>query len=89
MATSAEIRSYSRGYQAAANSKWHAHKPPYPPQKEVRQLMESARMLRDLVDSECATFDPDDELVHRLEPGIQAVDDALIAIGQWLKRCGD
>lgn len=80
-----EQKAYSRGYYAAATHKWHPHKPPFPPQAEVARLMEAAQKLRDEVDSMCGQFGWDDEVSIKMDPLIQGVDDAMAAIGEWLK----
>lgn len=77
-------RAYSRGYFNAANKLWHRHKPPYPPEPLVRNLMEAAVALRDAIDAQCATFEEDDEMVLALNSPIKGVDDALASISDWL-----
>jgi hypothetical protein len=79
-------REYQRGYYAAANKRWAPHKPPFPPQDEVRKLMEATVALRDEVDAMCASFGWEDEISIKMDQRIQAVDDAMTAIGSWLKR---
>ena len=82
--TREEKLAYQRGY--AAGAKWPDHRPPYPPELLVRQLMVATRMLRDEADAQCATLSPDDEFVVAFDKPIERVDDALEAIGKWLKR---
>lgn len=81
--TDAERKAYARGFQA--RGVWPAHKPPLPPPSLVRDLMRAVSILRDEADTICATFDPNDDLVLRLAPQIDAVDSAMSAISEWLQ----
>lgn len=81
----AERRAYARGFRAKSVKDWPAHKPPMPPPSMVRDIMQAANDLRDEADCLCATFTPDDEVVLRLGPKIDAVDWAMKAVSEWLQ----
>lgn len=81
--TKDEQRAYARGYQRGA--KWPDHKPPTPPDRVLRSLVRSLRELRDVVDSELATFGSDDPIEDRLGPLVESADKALAELGAWLK----
>ena len=87
--TATYSRAYGKGYTAGSNRRWPEHKPPYPPQAEVRALMEAVHKLRDCADHLCATIDPEDDWYKELSPGIDEVDAALVKISEWLKRATD
>lgn len=80
----AKSNAYGRGYNAGA--RWPLHKPPYPPDPLVRELMESLRELRDTCDAFRATLEQDDPFGADLEPAIDRADAALISVGRWLKE---
>lgn len=77
---------YQRGYQRGIKGGWPDHRPPSPPDELVARLMDAARALRDGVDGELATLDGDDPWTERLGPLVDAVDESLARIGQWIKR---
>ena len=79
-------RAYNKGYKAGA--RWPEHRPPYPPEPIVRQLMEALHELRDVADTQCATLDEDDEYVAAFEAPIQKSDDAMRAVSEWLLHTG-
>lgn len=82
--TDAERRAYSRGYQVRA-AQWPAHKPPIPPDPIVGSLVKALCELVAACDGELGTFDPQDELVLRMQPVLEAADEALIAVSRWLR----
>jgi len=75
---------YSRGYNKGA--KWPDHRPPRPPDEHVANLMDAATDLRNRVDGYLATISEDDELQDELGMGLDAVDNAMVSIGAWLKH---
>jgi hypothetical protein len=81
----AETKAYGRGYQCGSE-RWPAHKPPMPPEPIVRDLMAAARELRDAADTICASLCEDDDFVISLGPKIDAVDEVLIKISNWLRK---
>ena len=82
-ATPGERAAYARGVNS--RDRWPAHKPPMPPEGVLRDLLKAAQELRDAADTLCATFDPQDEVVQRLSPGIDAVDWAMNVLTDWLR----
>ena len=79
-----EVLAYSRGYNAGSKKQWPPHKPPYPPNEQVKAIMKAARALRNEIDGEIATLCEDDSLVLRTKSLIDDVDDALETVGRWL-----
>lgn len=55
-----------------------------PPEPILRGFLEAAYKLRDAVDTACATFDPKDEFVLLVEPGITALDWQISVLHDWL-----
>ena len=80
-----EQLAYQRGYSAGCKGVWPEHKPPLPPDSLIRKIIEAMQKLRDCADSVCATLSEDDEFCVQFDPGIQAVDEAMIEVGKWLK----
>ena len=89
MPNDAERRAYYRGYAAGSRGRWPDHRPPLPPHDLIRRLMQAAQQLRDDCAAGCATFDPDDEFTRLLAPSIDAMDEAMAAVTEWLKAGGD
>jgi len=85
--TKDETRAYSRGYNTGG--RWPEHRPPYPPEGIIRQLMEALREIRDTADTQCATLEPDDKWVEAFDAPIQKADDAIAAVSEWLRSTGD
>ena len=84
MPTIEEKRAYSRGYAAASRHAWPEYRPPHPPVEVIAQLMESAKALRDAVDTELAMLDPEDPWQESLGTPMDAVDESMIAVSVWL-----
>lgn len=80
----AEKRGYAKGYGARAYNKWPLYALPHPPEPIVREMYEAARKLRDTADSICSTLSPDDEISMKLDPVIEAVDNARRNLRAWL-----
>ena len=84
--TREEKSAYARGYNAGANGRWPAHYPPIPPESVIADLMSALQKLRDGIDGALAKFDEDDELNVKISPLIEAADDAMCGVTEWLKR---
>jgi hypothetical protein len=83
--TRGEKLAYARGYSRCRSHGWPAHKPPTPPHPLVAALLLAARSLRDAVDTEMATFDPEDPVSLALYEHVDKVDHAATAISAWLR----
>jgi hypothetical protein len=75
---------YAKGYYAGRRKAWPAHQPPEPPNEVVATLMAATTKLRNVVDAFLATVGPDDEMEEMLGPGIDAVDEAMRRVTEWL-----
>lgn len=84
--TDAEKRAYQRGYAAGRQPVWPQHRPPLPPDPIIRRLMTAAQAIRDGHDSLLATLGPGDEFGKELEPGIDELDAAMVAVSEWLRQ---
>lgn len=82
----ARRNAYARGYAAGRRGAWPEHRPPQPPNEVIAKLMAAARKLRDAVDGELAALLPDDEWQRTLGEPVDAVDEALTAVSDWLKN---
>ena len=82
-------RGYSRGYYAGSSGKWPDHRPPVPPDGLVGELVRAMQALRDGVDSELATLPEDDPWQEKLGPLVDRADEALKAVGLWLREGED
>lgn len=79
-----ETRAYSRGYSAGVKKQWPLHRPPEPPNELVASLMNAALNLRDCVDGELATIEQNDPWQKTLGNPMDALDQAMEAVGIWL-----
>ena len=73
---------YARGYQCGA--RWPLHKPPFPPEPIINELVQSLQALRDAIDGELAKFDENDPICKILDPYIECVDKAQESLSVWL-----
>lgn len=80
-----ERNAYARGYNTGVTGKWPEHKPPMPPDENVAALITALRNLIEAVDSELATFMPDDELVVSLKPHLDKADGVLVSLTSWIR----
>lgn len=78
-------RGYSRGYAAKSSGRWPDHRPRKPPDAIIGGLVEALQKLRDAVDGELAKFDPEDPLVEKLGPLVDAADIKLEKLGKWIR----
>lgn len=83
--TDGERRAYGRGYNAGSRHAWPQHRPPVPPDEMISELLRAAQQLRDAADTFLATLLPDDEMVDKLGPGIDAVDVILDRMAAWVR----
>jgi len=74
---------YQRGYARATT--WPDHIPPYPPEPVIAELMAALNECRDTMARELAMPAPDDEREAMLGPAIDYADEALAAVGLWIK----
>ncbi len=79
-------RGYNKGYCAGRKGAWPEHAPPSPPDALIESLMAAAKALRDEADFICSIIEADDDFAVRLEPRIDAVDEALKAITRFAKE---
>lgn len=77
-------KGYSKGYNTGTRN-WPEHKPPFPPEPVVRELMEALRELRDHADSSLAQFDENDEFVRSFDVPIERADEAMASVTRWLR----
>jgi hypothetical protein len=82
--THGEMLAYRRGYNTGSSRGWPAHRPAFPPEPVVAKLMAALRELRDAADGQCARLDPADEFAVMLGPKIDAADEAMAAVAEWL-----
>jgi len=82
--TEDEKRAYSKGYNAGVRHRWPAHKPPRPPEEIIAELIHTAQALRDAIDAQLAMFDDDDPLELAIGHKIEAFDNAMTKVTQWL-----
>ena len=85
-------RGYSQGYYAGSRGRWTAHRPPTPPHEIMGPLVEAAKSLRDQVAATIATFSEDDEVVTELGPVVDAFDQEMTRMTDWIRqvrRCDD
>ena len=75
---------YSRGYEHSKVGRWPLHKPPFPPEPVIAELMAALRALRDAIDGEVAKFEQDDPINQALSPFITRADKAQEAVSLWL-----
>jgi hypothetical protein len=75
---------YAKGYYAGRRKAWPPHMPPEPPNEVIAELMAASQKLRDRVDAFLATVGPDDGMEEVLGPGIDAVDEAMRRVTEWL-----
>ena len=73
---------YQRGYQHGA--RWPLHKPPFPPEPVIAELVSALRELRDAIDGQLSTFEPNDPMNAALSPYIERADKAQQAMALWL-----
>jgi hypothetical protein len=84
MTTDDERRAYARGYNTGIRGRWPLHRPPVPPDENAKLLVEALQNLRDWADNLRATLSEDDELVVELEPLLDAADEAMERLREWL-----
>ena len=75
---------YQRGYYAGSHRMWPLHKPPIPPNENIKLLMETLKGLRDEVDAFLATLCEDDPLQKLLGPSIDKADEAFEKLSKWI-----
>lgn len=85
--TPAEQLAYMRGYNAGRNRQWPEHRPPVPPDGEMRALLLAAMELRDATDNFTGGLMPDDDFCIVLDPKIDNLNAALGRFTRWLTEC--
>lgn len=78
-------KAYQRGYYAGSRGRWPEHKPPLPPDEVLSELIQTARTMRDAVDSWLAQFDEGDPVGDLIWPHIDNFDRANEKLNLWLK----
>lgn len=79
-------KDYQLGYYAGTRWAWPKHRPPQPPNVIVCKLFIAALELRDQADSLCSTLCEDDEIVLKMAPAIDALDQAMMEVTKWLRE---
>jgi len=82
--TREEALGYSKGYAAAARSHWHRDKTPAPPDEIVHGLLDALIGLRDEATAIVQVLCEDDDFSVLLVPRIDAADEAIRRVREWL-----